>query len=222
MQEIQAAHVKLDVSENELLPVLNFVAETYVSGLQGSSEIGQAYANQFSQGEPGYSVGLTFEVPWGNRAARMQVARRKLEQRRLISRFEATMQSLRADVEIALREVETSHREMQARLESMRAAQVDVQYLLERWRLLPGDDRSASFLLEDLLDAQDRLTTEEGRYLDSQVAYAISSLNLKRETGILLRSERIEPQRAVAGGLPQLIVDQTGPPSPVSIQPIPR
>ena len=121
---------------------------------------------------------------------------------------------LRSDVEIALREVETAHREMQARFESMQAARVDVQYLTERWRLLPGDDRSASFLLEDLLDAQDRLTLEEMRYLESQVAYAIASLNLKRETGVLLQSEQLQPYGQVNNGLPRLTVDRQALPKP--------
>ena len=38
----------------------------------------------------------------------------------------------------------------------MIAAQIDVDYLQRRWELLPGEDRAASFLLEDLIDSQDQ------------------------------------------------------------------
>ncbi len=52
MKHIQAANVRLNISRNELLPVLNLVLETYISGLQGSSDIGQALADQATTGAP--------------------------------------------------------------------------------------------------------------------------------------------------------------------------
>ena len=47
-----------------------------------------------------------------------------------------------------------------------------VRATLERWKLLPGDDRSAGLLLEDILTAQDRLMEEESSFLRAQVDYA--------------------------------------------------
>jgi outer membrane protein TolC len=208
MQEIEASRVRLNLSRNELLPALDFVAETYVAGLQGDWELGRAYADQFSRGEPGYSVGLVFEYPLGNRAATARYTRRQLEQRRLVKEFQATVQMLQAEVEIAVREVETAYGELQGRREAMQAARVDVQYLTERWRWLPGDDRSASFLLSDLLDAQDRLALEQNAYLDAQVAYSLALLELKRKTGTLLQSEQIDIRRGERDGLPALLLDK--------------
>ena len=75
----KSAGVRLQMSEKELLPALNLVLETYVAGLEGRSLIGRAITNQFSTGEPGYTAGLTFEVPLGNRAARARYDRRQLE-----------------------------------------------------------------------------------------------------------------------------------------------
>ena len=51
-EEIQAARVRLNVTANELLPVLDVVLETYVSGLRGDHDIGRSWVDQFSVGEP--------------------------------------------------------------------------------------------------------------------------------------------------------------------------
>jgi outer membrane protein TolC len=211
MQEIEAARVRLDLSRNELLPALDLVAETYVAGLRGNWQLARAYGDQFAVGEPGYSLGLVYEFPVRNRAARARFTKRQLEQRQLIKEFQGTVQTLQAEVVVTVREVETSYRELQGRRESMRAALIDVQYLNERWRLLPGDDRSASFLLANLLDAQDRLALEQSAYLDAQVAYSLALLEFKRRTGTLLRSEQIEIRRGERDGIPALLLDKPPP-----------
>ncbi len=191
-REIEAARVKLNVAKNELLPVLNGVVESYVSGLRGDFGIGRSWVDQFSTGEPAYSAGLLFEVPWGRRAANANHQRRMAELRQLSSKFEATVAALNAEVEIAVREVETTFQELQAKRELVMAAQADTTYLYKRWEALPGDERSASFLLEDLLDSQDRLASAEAAYSQAPVDYTLSLVRLNRSLGTLLQSEKVE------------------------------
>ena len=189
---IEAARVRMEVSENELLPVLSLVVETYVSGLQGNSNIGRAFGNQFSVGEPGYSAGLVFELPFGNRAANARHQRRHRELNQLTHRFNALVANLRAEVEVAVREVNTTYGETQSKYAAMTAAAAEVEFMTQRFELLPGDDRAASFLLEDLLTAQERLSAEEFDFVDAQISYAIALADLKRTIGVLLQYEMIE------------------------------
>ncbi len=70
LKQIQAACVRVNMSKNEALPMLNLVTEAYVAGLQGEGNIGRAWSDQFSRGQPSYSIGLQYERPVGNRAAR--------------------------------------------------------------------------------------------------------------------------------------------------------
>jgi outer membrane protein len=107
------------MSAHELLPVLNLVLESYVAGLQGESNIGRAWADQFSVGEPSYTVGLQFEAPVGNNVARARHRRRQLELRQLRSQFSAALETLMLEVETAVREVDTSYAEMQAKYRAM-------------------------------------------------------------------------------------------------------
>ena len=208
MKEIDAARVRLDMSYNELRPALSLVLETYVSGLEGGSEVGQALANQFNQGEPSYTAGLVFERPWQNRAARERYLRRKLEMRQLTNRFAVTLNELKQEAEIAVREVNASYGEVQGRHTAMMSAASEVEFLHDRWQLLPGDDRAASFALVNLLDAQDRLAIEEFRLAQAQRAYTMSLTELQRATGTLLQFEQITPRQTLEDGVPRTVFEK--------------
>ncbi len=210
VQLVSAAGVRLEMSKNELLPVLDAVVEMYVAGLDGDYGVGQSFADQFSVGEPGYTAGLVFELPVHNRAARARYRQRTVELRQLRSQFQDTIQTISSEVEIATREVETAYREMQARYSAVKAADADVAYLRQRWQLIPGEDRAASFVLEDLLDSQDRLADEEFRFADAQRAYMVSLTALRKATGVLLQHENIFPAEWEHDGIPQLLFEKAG------------
>lgn len=202
--EIRAASVRLKMSKNELLPALDLVLETYVMGIDTDYDIGQAWSDQFSVGEPSYSAGLVFEVPLHRRAAKARLQRRSLELRQVTEQFDETIAVLSAEVEIAVRDVTATYQEMVGKYRAMLAAQAEVDYASQRWQLMSGEDRSASLLLEDLLDAQDRLVTEEYGFALAQHLYTVSQTKLKRATGTLLQHEGVEAVRFCQGGLPQL------------------
>ncbi len=208
-EEIEAARVRMNVAKNELLPVLDVVLETYVSGLRGDYDIGGSLLDQFRLGEPSYSVGLIFEAPLNRRSAKANYQRRQIELRQLSSRLQVAIETLHADVEVAVREVETAYREMQANYTSMVAAEIDVSYLQRRWEELPGDDRAASFLLADLLDSQDRLVQEEFGFARAQVVYTVSLTRLNRATGTLLKHEQIELVKASIEYLPTILFEKS-------------
>lgn len=196
IRQMRASSVRLGVSRNELLPKLDFLVTTYVAGLEAQNEIPKSIGNQFADGGPGYTVGLEFEVPLGNRAARARVEQRQWELQRSINVFRATVEASLTDVEVSSREVETAFREMQARFEVMTSAQNETSYLKDRFDVLPMAEDSAILLLEDLLDGFERLADEEAAFVDSQVVYALSLIQLRRSTGVLLRSRHEVPNTA--------------------------
>ncbi|MDZ4849781.1 MAG: TolC family protein [Pirellulaceae bacterium] len=192
-RELEAGSVRLNIAKNELLPVLDVVLESYVSGLRGNYDVGQSWVDQFSVGGPSYTAGLIYEVPLGRRAGKAQLQRREAECRQLVNQFRALTENIAADVEIAVRNVDTAYRVMNAKEQSLVAANANAHYFHRRWDLLPGDDRAATFLLQDLLDAQDRLLSAEDAYVQSQVGYVMSLARFKRATGQLLQCESINP-----------------------------
>ena len=191
MKQIKAAGVRVDVAKNEILPLLDVVMETYVAGLRGDRNVGGAFVDQFSVGAPSYTAGLRMEVPIGNRAAQARFQRCALEMRQFQSQLKATLAALQLEVEIAVREVQTANREVEAKYQALDAAATEVDFIARRWKHLAGDDRTASLFLEDLFSAQERLTAQEFEYLSAEVDYNLAMIELQRVMGTLLHVEGV-------------------------------
>lgn len=193
IRQMRSSGVRLGVSRNELLPRLDFIVSSYVSDITGTSLSDSVYG-QFTDARPSYILGIEFEVPLGNRAARAQLEQRKWELKRSINVFRATVEKALTDVEIAHREVATAWSEVLSRYEAMNAAQNEASYLQDRFDVLPMSESSAILLLEDLLDAFERVADEESAFVQAQVTHAIAIIKLREEVGTLLRTRESRPQ----------------------------
>ncbi len=202
LKQIKAGQIRFGMSKHELLPQLDLITQAYVAGLRGEGSIGRAFTQQFSEGAPSYSVGLNYEVPIGNRAASARALRRRLELRQLKSQYATTLQTVKLEVEVAVREIDTSNQEMVAKHEAMEARSAQLTALTKRWEKLPGEDVSSALALENLLVSQERLADAEFEYLQSQLTYNLAQMNLKRATGLLLRTEGIQIGEKVDCDLP--------------------
>merc|ERR1711976_86773 len=67
--QIRAATVRLNMSKNELLPVLDGILEFALSGLRADNDIEGAMGDQFTEGNLGVRVGFRFEFPPPNNVA---------------------------------------------------------------------------------------------------------------------------------------------------------
>jgi len=193
IRQMRASSVRIGVSKSELLPRLDFLVTSYVAGLQGDDQIGGSLVDQFSSGRPGYTFGLEFEVPLGNRAAKARMEQRQWELRRAISAFRVTVETSLTEVEISNREVDTAYREMLGKYQAMVAAQNEVAWLQDRFNVLPMIDDSTMLLLGDLLDGYERIADEESAFVTAQTSYALSIIQLRRATGTLMRSRHEAP-----------------------------
>ena len=197
--ELKAAVIRQDVAKNELRPTLNLILSTYVSGLEGDAthwNVGKSFGDQFNQGRPTYSTGVTFEMPLGNRAARAKFDRRKLEIIQLTSQLAAATSNVRLEVEKAVREIKTSYREMLCQAHAIMGNLSEIDYLSSRWEASLDEQRSSAVLLDDLLNAHDRLARSEGLYATALIAYNAGFATLNRATGTLVDCQtlrRIDP-----------------------------
>jgi len=203
IQQVKSASVRMDMGKREALPLLNVVLETYATGLEGNSNVGRALNEQFTEGEPSYGVGLQYEYPIWNRAATSRVQKRRLELRRLQHQFRQTVETLKLEVEIAVHQVNAAYESLDAKNRAMEAASEEVAYLYDRWQLLPVDNGSASLLLEDLLEAQDRLADGELGLLQALLDHNLSQVTFKRAIGALLSNHQITIDRNCNCNLPQ-------------------
>ena len=208
ISQIKAASIRANMSRHELLPTLNLLTEVYVSGLEGDGDVGRSFNAQFDEGAPSYSIGLAYEVPLGNRAAKARLTRKRLELRQLQSQYQTTLDTLALEVEAAVREVHTAAAETDARQRQVRASRTQLDYLTRRWTLLPGEGSTSSLLLENLFDAQDRLADAEFSLVSARVTHDLAVVNVKRATGELLTCEAIEQGTGCVDGLPTTFLDK--------------
>ena len=195
IKEVKAGATRLGVAEHELLPALNLVTQAYLSGLDGDTDFGQAFSNQFSVGAPSYSVGLQYEFPVGNRLARARLCRRRVEMRQLQAQYEQALAAVETEVDIAVRELSTSYREIAARHRALVAAEAEAETIEVRWQRMIDGSGQAGLNLESLLRAQERVTQSEREYVTSVLTYNLAMINLKRANGTLLISENVSINR---------------------------
>ncbi len=215
MARAKIAGIQRDVSENELLPELSLLLGTYVSALQGDSQLGQAIQDQFGEVKPGYSVGLEFEFPFRNRAARSQYAQSQLQLAKIRAEVDETILSVISESQIALRRVKAAKETLDSALQAIEAAQADLDQTFLRWEsfgLIQGDiadGQTPTTVLDQLLDAQERLTVAELVFTQSELELKTAEVELQRTMGTLLIHENVSFGSTTEGDLPQLIIDKS-------------
>jgi len=83
LAEIKAASVKQVIALDGLKPQLDAIISSYVAGVRGNKDVGNAIVDQFSAGDPSYSVGMSFEIPIGRRSANAGTRREEIKRRML-------------------------------------------------------------------------------------------------------------------------------------------
>lgn len=183
---VNATQVRLNLAQDQTRPQLNLVVQGQLAGRQGDSDIVGAWTNQFTEGRPGFGGGLQYQRPYRNRTANAQVRQRQLEMTQLSMLIREKSANVRAEVEIAVRNLRASHAAAISRRESLTAVQAEIEYLEDRWRLLGNDPRLGQLQLDDLLNGQDRLLREEQALLQSITQYNRSLIEVQRATGALV------------------------------------
>lgn len=187
IRRIQAVSARVGAAKNQVLPKLDLILSGYAAGLNANRSTLNAWENQYQDGRPTYAVGFVYELPVRNRASKARLNRNRWEFSQAMHQFHQTMEVTFTEVEVAVRETETAYAEMAAKQQSVDAAGNEVLYLQERWDFLPDPNESAILLIEDLLDAQERLADEERAFVAAQIKYAMSWIQLRKTMGVLLR-----------------------------------
>ncbi len=203
--QLKTAAVRKDMAKNELLPQLDLILSTSISGLDEAGCLFEGYDEEW-EAHPGFLVGAKFDFPVENNAARARYRRRRLEIRQQLAQIQTTVDTVLLEVKIAAREMGAAYREMNSRYESLQAANEDLRVLSKRWESHAGaDGKGAINYLQLLLEAQDRLAVAEQEFARAAVIYNVAMLNLQRAQGTLLKYENIAMVEGEdADGLPKM------------------
>ncbi len=219
------AAYQLDISTNELLPDFSLLLGAYASGLEGDSGIERAFVEQFSSTTPGYSLGFEFEIPYKNRAAQSRLTQSRLQRTKLQQELRQNVQQIVAESQISYRRIQSALQTLKAAHISIEAAQQDLKQQEQRFQNFAiiegdlGDGQNPTIVLDQLLDAQERLTSAENIYSQSILELQVASIALNRATGTLLMHEQVSFERSSDEAAPALQLFQTGSSQPVFDQP---
>ncbi len=200
IDQVKSGSNRLGIAQHEMLPLLNLVTQGYANGLRGNSEFGNAFTDQFSTGRPSYSVGIQYEMPVGNRLAKARLCRRQHELARLQDEYARAIEAVQTEVDIAVRELNTSHMEIGAKSRALAAAEAEANTIEQRWLRMVDGNGTAALNLESLLRAQERVTESERDYVTSVLTYNLAMINLKRANGTLLQSENVVMNKGCENG----------------------
>ncbi|MBX2867371.1 MAG: TolC family protein [Acidiferrobacterales bacterium] len=194
LKQLKASALRVNMTKSELRPVLNFVLGYYRDGLAAEGDYNSAFDNEFDTGDGSWTVGLVLEYPIGNRAAKARHQRRQAEARQLSNQLKTTIDTVLVEVQVSVRELGTSYREMQNKFAAMEAVRAEVQSLEDRQSVELGGNANGGAYLERLLEAHDRLIENEYEFVRSMTTYNIALANIDRATGLLMQTNDIQPR----------------------------
>jgi len=168
--------------KNQLLPKLDFEAGIRYQGLAGNK--GNAIDRAFSEDFQSEFYGIMFEVPLGNREARSNYSKAKLEERQTIFNTRKIRQEIVVEVRKAVRQINTNAERIKA---SKKAKELSQERLVaEEKKFKVG--RSTSL---EVIRAQADLAVSEGRATNALVDYQISLGDLDAVLGTILENNNI-------------------------------
>ena len=180
--DIANARIKVMQKKNQLLPKLDFEAGIRYQGLAGNK--GNAIDRAFSQDFQSEFYGIMFEVPLGNREARSNYSKAKLEERQTIFNTRKIRQEIVVEVRKAVRQIKTNAERIKA---SKKAKELSQERLVaEEKKFKVG--RSTSL---EVIRAQADLAVSEGRATNALVDYQISLGDLDAVLGTILENNNI-------------------------------
>ncbi len=185
--EVENAAMRSKRRRNELYPQFDFTGGFRYTGLGDS--IGDS--NDLLWDFRGEFFGLSLSMPIGNRSARSQYNKSKIEQRQAAMNVKKKELDIVVEVRGAVRDAMTNIERVYATRKSRELAEKRLE--VEERKLEVG--RSTSL---EILRAQEDLATAEGNEVKAIVDYEISMGNLERAKGTIFDAYGIELEEEVA------------------------
>jgi outer membrane protein TolC len=184
-QELAIASAKIAVGQakNLELPQLDLTFTTTFDGLGGNADRAFDHLTQGNFIE--YFIGVEFEIPIGNRAARAAHLRARLQHAQARTSLKAFFEEVIRDVHLAIRELNTAYEQIEPSYESAEAREREVESIVAR------AERKDMATLNQELGSRQSLAAERRAMLNAMINYNIAIIDLERAKGTLLRYNNV-------------------------------
>ena len=184
-KNIDTSEINVKFAKNQLLPTLSLQGTMGLAGL--GSDYNDSVKKNFGGDFYNYGAGLVLSYPLGNRSAYSTYNKRQLEARNA----QATLQSIRQQVIVGVREAVRRVQTDFKRIETTRSARImaEKQLQAEQERLKVGLSTTRF-----VLDFQRDLATAQGNELRAIIDYNKSLSNLARNKATTLERYQLQIQ----------------------------
>ncbi len=196
---------QIDVAykENQMYPTIDLVASLGLNGISGNAvpvtsqssgttqttRFGGDYDRSLSRALSGdtysYDIGLKFEYPIGNRAAKSSLTASKLEVEKTLIEIKNQEQQITLEVKEAVREIQTNIKRVNVTRVSKKLAEEKMSAEEKKFEV----GLSTSF---KVLEFQKDLAEEQSKEIKAIIDYTKSIVNLYKVAGVTLEKNNIE------------------------------
>lgn len=173
------------VAKNAMLPIFDLQASYGINATKGHYD--KSVKNIHSSGDYSWLVGFRMEIPLGNRWAKSNYQKSKLEMEKAETSLKSLERKIERQVKEALRDIESSHKRIGATQEAQRFAEKNLEAEEERMNL--GMSTSV-----DVLRVQEELTAAKCKATQAVVDYIHSLNHFDNVLGKLPETYQIEFQ----------------------------
>lgn len=204
--DIEARNIMVKYTKNQVLPRVDLFGTIGTMGLGGRTSISEESSGFGGGGDPGatlwarhwddvadsmasgdfynYVIGIKIEFPLGNRFAKSQHSRAKVEAARAVTLLKDLENTVINEVRETVRQVDTN-------LEKIEAAKTSLRLAEEKLKAEEKKYEVGLSTTHDLLEFQDDLARAESREARARTDYEKSLANLARAKGVLLKEHNI-------------------------------
>lgn len=177
------ARIGVGQARNETLPRLDLSFNYAIDGLGKSADrsFDELSRNNFNE----YTIGVVFEMPIGNRGAKARLHRARLSLAQAEERLRQQTELVLTEVNVAIRELDTTYSLIKPRLESVEAGQRQLEAIEAR------ADRKDFPQLNAELGARNSLAVSRRQLLQALVDYQMSIISLEASKGTLARYNNV-------------------------------
>ncbi len=200
---LENSEINLNYTKNQLLPALDLTASYWSPGVSGDQIVylndnpltgivvgeipggfGDSFSDAFGFKYQNWSVGLTLDIPLSNFLSRAQYQQARLNLERAKLQLKNQEQEIFRDIKIAVRNVTTNYKRIQAYQAARELAERQLE--AEEEKLKVG--LSTNYLV---LQYQAELASTRSSELRSVIDYKLSLAQLYRDLGIILDEKDI-------------------------------
>ncbi|MCF7973666.1 MAG: TolC family protein [Phycisphaerae bacterium] len=183
---VDIADINIDVAGNQKMPRLDLVASASTQSIDRHRDIANDILQEYNYNS--YGIGLTMEIPLGNRARIAELRSRKYERLKAVAVVQNVADQVAVQTKERMRRIESSFAQIKVQEQATEAATSQLLALEEseniRERLTPE-------YLQVKLQAQEALATAHRARVSAVVEYNVALAQLAQTTGRVLELHRV-------------------------------